>query len=587
IFGLGYVVLFGIAIGTAWRFAQKQVIYPAQRLQQRMLKLSAGELAPPAPQPHNNREFLALEYGLEDMATRLSNREREREAMLNRLSATLESISDGFYLLDDHWRFAYINQHAQDLIGLPSQAVLGQNHWEVMPLAEILNLENTYREVVASGQPRVLELRLESKLMAVEIHLYPSDFGLSVYCRDVTKARQMTAEQQARQAAEAANQAKSEFLSRISHELRTPLNAIIGFAQVLKRDSVTAQNARQHAMLEKIESAGQHLVSMINDILDISRTEVGSLSLHIRPIHTRELTRTCLDMVADQAKEANLSLRVEDPDCVVMADITRLKQVLLNLLSNAVKYNRAEGSVHLTVVRQNQRIVFTVSDTGIGMTENQLQHLYEPFNRLGRESSQTPGTGIGLLITQRLVELMGDSLTVHSSPGQGSAFSFALPAAATADSDSVPRTPSTEITPAQANYGPRQVLYVEDNPINSEIMAAILAFRPQIDISYAATLAEAKTALLKHSADLILLDVQLPDGSGLDLVEWLHRDGNQPDIPILVVSADASDESSRSAGRLGVAGYLHKPLDVTQTLSMIDHLLEPASSSDASSKTGA
>ena len=243
------------------------------------------------------------------------------------------------------------------------------------------------------------------------------------------RLRQHEEERRAKVAAEAANQAKTDFLSRMSHELRTPLNAVLGFAQVLKMNSADPLSPRQLGMVKQIESSGLHLLEMIADVLDVSKIESDEVDVYIEDVDVRLLTRDCQHMVTVQAKEAGVHLEVITQDGVskVRADRTRLKQVLLNLLSNAVKYNRRGGQVSLILQQHEGRLTFRVRDTGIGMTREQAEHLFEPFNRLGRENTSTPGTGIGLVICKRLLELMGSTLTVRTIENEGSEFMFSLP----------------------------------------------------------------------------------------------------------------------------------------------------------------
>lgn len=239
-------------------------------------------------------------------------------------------------------------------------------------------------------------------------------------------------EREAKLAAEAANRAKTQFLSRMSHELRTPLNAILGFTQVLRLDRQEPLSARQQTLLHHIDNAGQHLLNMITDVLDVSRIEAGQIHLALEAVDVPGLITECQQMMAPTIASAGLTLSVHtEPDLPrVQADPTRLKQVLLNLLSNAVKYNQAQGSITLTAcAAAHGAVQFVVRDTGLGLSDAQLQHLFEPFNRLGREQSATPGAGIGLVICKQLLALMGSTLAVHSQPGQGSSFWFELPPA--------------------------------------------------------------------------------------------------------------------------------------------------------------
>lgn len=385
------------------------------------------------------------------------------------------------------------------------------------------------------------------------------------------RLRQHEQERRAKVAAEAANQAKTDFLSRMSHELRTPLNAVLGFAQVLKMNTADPLSTRQLSMVNQIESSGLHLLEMISDVLDVSKIESDSIDVFIEDVDVRALTRDCLQMLTTQARSAGVHLDTITQDGVsqVRADRVRLKQVLLNLLSNAVKYNRPGGRVTLILQEHEGQLTFRVRDTGLGMTRQQVEHLFEPFNRLGRENTSTPGTGIGLVICKRLLALMGSSLSVRTIENEGSEFRFTLPARASA-----PLPPPELDTPAPgAHSGQRQVLCVEDRPTNRDTMTAMLALRPQINLVFEHSAQAAKERLAHEAFDLVLLDMQLPDGHGLDLLDWMNEKGPKPRPPVVIVSAEVNPDNSARAERAGALSYLHKPLDLKLTLDMLDSLL--------------
>ncbi|MGD9834898.1 MAG: PAS domain S-box protein, partial [Piscinibacter sp.] len=285
---------------------------------------------------------------------------------------------------------------------------------------------------------------------------------------DITEHLRLREAETARERAEAANRAKSEFLSRMSHELRTPLNAMLGFAQLLEIDKRHPLAADQRPWVAQIQQAGWHLLEMINDVLDLSRIESGNLKLQIEPLNLPELLSASLAMVDNEAKRRALTVTSElaDGTGVLMGDATRVKQILVNLLSNAVKYNTDGGRIHIAArLRPHDMVEIAVTDTGMGMTAEQLGELFQPFNRLGRERSAQEGTGIGLVISQRLAELMGGSLRARSIAGEGSSFILALPRAV--EPDTVPSNLDPLVT-ASAEYHRRIVHYVEDNETNVE-----------------------------------------------------------------------------------------------------------------------
>lgn len=267
----------------------------------------------------------------------------------------------------------------------------------------------------------------------VDIQHTPEEFVMLEhgFAEMSARLREREKEREAAQAAEAANRAKTAFLSRMSHELRTPLNAVLGFTQVLQMDPQETLSERQRQMVGLIESSGQHLLSMISDVLDFSRIESGQLRMEIERMAASDLIDECQHMMGTEALHAGLHLTVRNTAQLahVRADRTRLKQVLLNLLSNAIKYNQPGGQVILSLQHQGNCLRFTVQDTGLGIPSEQLPHLFEPFNRLGRHHSDKPGAGIGLVICKQLLELMGSQLQVRSTPNEGSEFWFDLPQA--------------------------------------------------------------------------------------------------------------------------------------------------------------
>ncbi len=391
---------------------------------------------------------------------------------------------------------------------------------------------------------------------------------------DITEHQKLEEAERAREAAEASNRAKSEFLSRMSHELRTPLNAMLGFAQLLELDPRHPLHDAQRPWVSQIQQAGWHLLEMINDVLDLSRIESGNLRLQVETLNLAELLDATVAMVGGDAQRRGIEISKEFAlgTATVLGDATRVKQILTNLLSNAVKYNAEGGRIHIAGrPLGDDTVEITVTDTGLGMTPQQLAELFQPFNRLGRERSAQQGTGIGLVISQRLAELMGGALRAHSAAGQGSAFVLTLPCSA--DPDTV-RSDLDALTTGPADYHRRLVHYVEDNETNVEVMRGILAQRPQVEMQVSVTGLDGLAAIRARRPDLILLDMNLPDISGMELLRHLKADARTGGIPIVVVSADALAQQIDAAFEAGCTHYLTKPVSVAELLGVVDDLLE-------------
>jgi PAS domain S-box-containing protein len=383
--------------------------------------------------------------------------------------------------------------------------------------------------------------------------------------------------QEAKQAAEAANRAKSEFLSRMSHELRTPLNAILGFAQLLQMGEPTP---RQRQQVEQIIKGGHHLLGLINEVLDLARIETGQVPLTLRSVWVQHVFAEVMDLIRPLAQRRGIRLTgpAAAHDVYVVADDQRLKQVLLNLVSNAVKYNREQGSVTLAVEDTGfNRVRLLVRDTGPGLAPDQQERLFSPFDRLGAETSGIEGTGLGLVLSKRLTEAMGGTLGVVSSIGQGATFFVEL--AATAARQLRRAGCSTDIMPASPAAGTRgrTVLYVEDNPDNLALLEAVLVYRPQVRLLSAMRGELGLELARQHQPDLILLDVHLPDMKGDEVLRHIQADPQLQGTPVIVLSADATAHQIERLRAAGARDYLTKPIDVPRLLAVLDRFLQDPS----------
>ena len=395
---------------------------------------------------------------------------------------------------------------------------------------------------------------------------------------DVTQRRAMEDALAERQAAEQASRAKSEFLARVSHELRTPLNGILGFTQLLLAQQADNLRDDQRQRLAVVHNAGQGLLGLINDVLDITSIEMGQLSLHLQPLALAEAVERALQAVEAQAQDAGVALlRPPDTGLRALADDRRLHQVLLNLLSNAIKYNQRGGRVTLALrpvagdAGGADRVGIAVTDDGPGLTADQQRHLFEPFNRLGAERGGTEGTGLGLAISQQLAALMGGRLQVRSLPGAGATFELLLPRAGPTGATPSP-APIEVGAPAPLPTRGR-VLYVEDNPVNAMLMEAIVGLRPGVQLQVAGSVAQGLAAALADPPDLLLLDMQLPDGDGASLLQALRAHPRLAQVPAVAVSAAARADDLARAREVGFTAYWTKPVVVDDVLAGLDALL--------------
>jgi signal transduction histidine kinase/CheY-like chemotaxis protein len=400
------------------------------------------------------------------------------------------------------------------------------------------------------------------------------------------RTRELAREIREREAAESANRAKGEFLSRMSHELRTPLNSVLGFAQLLAADHSAPLSGTQLERVRLIEKAGWHLRDMIDEVLDLARIEAGAMKLEIAPVDVGHLLDECRSLIAAEAAQRRIVIEpatfvpAGSLPATVLADSTRLRQILLNLLGNAVKYNRDGGSVSLRVVRlgdgagsDNGEVAVSVVDTGPGLSPDEIERLFVPFDRLGREKT-SPGTGIGLVISRHIAESMGGRLEVRSEPQHGSTFTLVMPAAPTLAAAQAAARPATDPVVARTATGhAHRILCVEDNPINAALFRDALASREAYSLEICASAAEGLAAMRERPPGLLVLDLNLPDRHGLEVLAELKADTALAAIPVLVVSADATDGTRQRALAAGASAFLTKPLDLAGFANCIETMI--------------
>ncbi len=426
---------------------------------------------------------------------------------------------------------------------------------------------------------------------------------------DVHERVTAEAERQDKLVAQRESQAKSEFLARMSHELRTPLNAVLGFTQLLQLAHSSPLNDDQRTKLDHIRSAGEHLLSLINDVLDLSSLESGQLKLDLQPVPLADVLREAMALVEPTARRAGVMLRVEPMDVVLKVDRIRARQVLINLLSNGIKYNRARGRVTVSAHAEGDQVVMQVKDTGRGMTAEQLAHLFEPFNRLGMEREGIEGVGMGLAVVKALVERMGGAVNALSEPHVGSHFevrlprdapeadaatesaanasandatppsSDAIPAAQTPDTRPAPSPrgrPSTGAPPAAPTTRQGQLLYIEDNPVNVLLVEELVRTHAGLSITSEVTGIDGVKRARALRPDLILIDMQLPDIHGFEVLRRLRHDPETAHIPCIALSANAMPDDIARATEAGFSDYWTKPINFAVFLKALDGLFPAA-----------
>jgi PAS domain S-box-containing protein len=502
-----------------------------------------------------------------------------------RFRAVTRSVSDAVITANGDGEIIFWNEGASLIFGYAEEEMLGQPLTVLMPERYREGHRKGLARLRTTGEPRLIGKPIELNGLRNDGSEFPLELSLGAWelgdesfysgvIRDVTERRRVEEEtERSREEAARANQAKSEFLSRMSHELRTPLNAILGFGQLLELDEL---DERKSDHVHQILKAGRHLLELINEVLEISRIEAGELAISPEPVSLAETVREALALVEPMAADRDVRLSVDvgglAKDGHVHADRQRLRQVLLNLLSNAIKYNRTGGRVDVSFARGDGTPIRTlIADTGLGIDREQLAGIFEPFERLGAELSEVEGTGLGLALAKRLLEAMGGSIAVASEPGRGSTFTIELQASEAPDGLPVVGVPEGAMEEIGSGLEPghHRILYIEDNPSNLTLVERILDHHPAVDLLPAMQGRLGLELAREHQPGMILLDLHLPDIQGEEVLRRLKADELTREIPVVVLSADASTKQSERLLRLGAREYLTKPLDVKRFLEVI------------------
>ncbi|MBU2767181.1 PAS domain S-box protein [Acidithiobacillus ferrivorans] len=507
----------------------------------------------------------------------------------------VESVTDyAIVMLDPEGCVVSWNSGAERIQGYRAEDIVGQHFSRFYLEVDVVNgkAQSDMEKVRANGRFEDEGWRVRkdgSSFWANVIYTAIRDQfgnlrGFAKLTRDQTENRQVeSALIDAKSAAEKANRAKSDFLSSMSHELRSPLNAILGFAQLMESDS-PSPTPSQAANIKQILQGGWYLLELIDEILDLAVIESGILALSLESVSISEVMIECQAMIEPQAQKRGIRMTFPPRalDNFVKVDRTRFKQVLINLLSNAIKYNRTDGTVVVACATiAPERIRISVTDTGVGLSPEKLAQLFQSFNRLGQEAGAEEGTGIGLVTTKRLVELMGGEIGVESTIGVGSVFWIELTAAASPQSVAG-ITESTPVLQVQVhNDAPlRTLLYVEDNQANLKLIEQLIARRPDMRLLSAADGHLGVEIARAFLPEVILMDINLPGISGIEAMQILRKDPLTAHIPVVALSANAIPHDIAKGLEAGFFRYLTKPIKVNEFLHTLDEALEFAKHRD-------
>ncbi|WP_306657517.1 hybrid sensor histidine kinase/response regulator [Massilia scottii] len=508
----------------------------------------------------------------------------------------IESNIDALMTTDPHGIISDVNHQMEKLTGCTRDELIGapfKNYF-----TDSARAEAGIKRVLAAGKVTNYELTARARDGKETVVSYNATTfhdrdrklrGVFAAARDVTERQHFEQAMQAnnveleaaRAAAEKANQAKSDFLSSMSHELRTPLNGVLGFAQLMASDE-PPPSVKQQRSINQILKGGWYLLRLINEILDLAQIESGKVSISTEPMSLTDVLDDCYELVGPQAAARGIFLLFPTPGTpfYINADRVRVKQVLINLLSNAIKYNSAHGSVHVDCSsRAGGMVRVAVTDTGAGLGREQVAQLFQPFNRLGQESGTEEGTGIGLVVTKQLVELMGGTIGVESDPGRGSRFWVEF-AACAAPAAIAPLSASDAAALARARPAPgvalRTLLYVEDNPANLLLVEQLMDRRPDLKLLTAID-AHLGIALARaYQPSVILMDINLPNLSGFGALRMLRGYAETAHIPVLALSANAMPRDIARGMEAGFFRYLTKPIQIAEFMEALDLALAHA-----------
>ena len=513
----------------------------------------------------------------------------DRKKMEQKFRGLLESAPDPMVIVNARGEIVLVNTRTEQMFGYQRQELLGKPIETLIPARFAGRHPAARNSFFDKAQPRAMgagtdlyAMRRDGSEFPVEISLSPlkteDELLVSSAIRDISGRRQIERKLlEQKLELEQASKAKDRFLHSMSHELRTPLNAILGFGQLLHNEKLPLSQQQRYAFAGNIVQAGQHLLHLINETLDLAKIEVGAVTLSLEPVALDDLLHEAGRMIEAMADARSITLTLSAPaGLVVKADRIRLRQIVLNLMSNAVKYNSRGGHVWITTgLADAGRAWLAVRDDGPGLSGEQLTGLFQPFNRLGQEGGSEEGSGIGLVLSKRLAELMNASIGVSSAVGQGSTFTVELEITAP---QCTPRRTDLDVLPSpplvHSRHDKPLLLYVEDNPANLQLVQEIVKLHLDIDLLSATDGNAGVQMAREYRPDVILMDMNLPGISGREAQRRLRQDPATRETPIIALSANAMPLDVQAALEAGFFRYLTKPLDIDDFLEVVGEALE-------------
>ena len=564
-------------------YISRKIVTPVVNLASATDQLQGGDLTVRVDETSAQDEFHTLYSAINAFAENQQQATTQLEnkvlAQTKRLSAVIDNIVDGIITIDEHGTIESFNQAAKRIFGYSDAEVIGRNVKVLMPEPYHSEHDGYLENYIKTGEKKIIGIGREVMSRRKDGTTFPTELAVSEIVIDgvrhfVGVTRDITERKLAEQALietrelERANKAKSEFLSRMSHELRTPLHAIIAFSDLILYEKNLDPKLEKH--IEHINKAGDHLLALIDDVLDLARIESGKLTVSVKPIKLQTVLEECYSLIKPITLDAGVSLSFDtDVDYIVNANHTSLKQALLNLLSNAVKYNKQQGTVSVSCeVKENKRLRINVIDTGNGLSAKQQKQLFKPFERMGAEFSEVKGTGIGLTIAQDLIKMMGGVIGVESTKGKGSNFWIEL--------ELSDKQKATQLEPApirstiNKTQQSKRIIYVEDDPVNAHLMSEIITKLTSHQLIIASTGNEGLKLILEQLPDVVLLDINLPDIDGYEILEEMRAHPQAKKIPVIAMTARAMMADVERGERAGFDDYIVKPARAAELLKSIE-----------------